>query len=92
MTVSEVSSTYNQSATTGTAQDLERERDLFQLMGQLEQILVRLDTVSASKKLPGSIEIAKEILVELVEFSDERLGKDSATDLIGQVCDFHEST
>jgi hypothetical protein len=73
-------------------QDAEHERELFQLMGQLEQILVRLDEVSAAKRLTGSIEIAKEILVELVEFSDSRFKKESLAELIDQVCDFHEKT
>jgi hypothetical protein len=92
MSVSKVGPTTKPSALAAPPQDAEFERELFQLMGQLEQILVRLDAVSSSKRLPGSIEIAKEILVELVEFAEPRFKKESLTGIIGQVCDFHEQT
>jgi hypothetical protein len=81
-----------QSLAAGQSRDAELEREMFQLMGQLEQILVRMDTVGESKRLSGSIEIAKEILVELVEFSEQRFKKEPLNPLINQVCDFHEHT
>jgi hypothetical protein len=92
MSVSNVGTLRNQSATSGSSLDAEQERALFQLMGQLEQILVRMDDIGASKRLPGSIEVAKELLVELVDFSEKRYEKDLTTPLVDQVCDFHEST
>ncbi len=92
MAVSNVGSLFDQSAAFGPSQDAEHERCLFQLMGQLEQILVRLDTLNGSKRFSGSVEIAKEILVELVEFSESQFPKDQSKVLIDQVCDFHEST
>lgn len=92
MSVSKVGMVHDRSPAAGQTPDSEHERALFQLMGQLEQILVRLDTVSDSKRLPGSIEIGKEILVELVEFSEQRFEKEPLKVLINQVCDFHELT
>ncbi len=92
MSVSKAGLVYDPSAALGSSQDAEHERALFQLMGQLEQILVRLDAVGESKRLAGSIEIAKEILVELVEFSEKRFEKQSLAALIDHVCDFHELT
>lgn len=74
------------------SKDADFERELFQLMGQLEQILARLDEVSAAKRLPVTIEIAKEIFVELLEFAQPRLGKESLKAIIDQVCEFHEQT
>jgi len=70
MSVSNVGTLRNHSATSGTSLDAEQGRALFQLMGQLEQILVRMDEFGASKRLPGYIEVAKELLIELVEFSE----------------------
>ena len=92
MSVSNVGTVQNQSAQAGTPGDAEHERLLFQLMGKLEQILVRLDEVPATKRLAGSLEVAKEILVEIVEFSEQRYEKSSTKPLIDQVCDFHDST
>lgn len=90
MSVSQVGSP--RLSASGSGSDTELERSLFQLMGKLEQVLVRVDSLPASKKLPGSIEIAKEILVELVEFSDERFDQSQTGPVIDQVCDFHEAT
>ena len=92
MSVSNIGKSHGQPAGAVTSRDAELERALFQLMGQLEQILVRMDAVSESKRVPGSVEIAKEILVELVEFSEARFEKASLKPLIDQVCDFHEHT
>lgn len=92
MSVSNVGELKNQSAAPGASQDAEHERLLFQLMGKLEQILVRMDEVGASHRLSGTIEIAKEILVELIEFSEERFDQSRTEPLIDQVCDFHELT
>lgn len=92
MSVSNVNTLQGQALAAGGSQDAELERALFQLMGQLEQVLVRLDPLSGAKRLPGSIEIAKEILVALIEFSDGRFAKSQTTALIDQVCDFHELT
>ena len=90
MSVSKVGKVSGQSPAAAPSRDAELERALFQLMGRLEQILVRMDAVSESKRLPGSIEIAKEILVEVVEFSESRFEKAALLPLIDQVCDFHE--
>lgn len=92
MSVSDVGTRRNQSATAGSSPDAEQERALFQLMGQLEQILVRLDDVGATKRVPGSIEIAKELLVELVEFSEKRYEDSLTAPLVDRVCDFHQGT
>ena len=92
MSVSKVGTLKAQAQAAGQSRDAEHERLLFQLMGQLEQILVRMDALSDSKRLPGSIEIVKEILVELVEFSEPRFDKESLRPLINKVCDFHEAT
>ena len=92
MSVSNVGSVYGQSAGTGSSDDAEHSRALFQLMGRLEQILSRLDAVTGAKRLPGAIETSKEILVELVEFSEERFEKNRTDAAIGRVCDFHENT
>lgn len=91
MSVSKVGPVNVQPAS-GASSDAEHERVLFQLMGRLEQILVRMDSLSDSKRVPGSIEIVKEILVELVEFSEPRFEKEPLERLIDKVCDFHEAT
>ncbi len=92
MTVSNVGSVSNRSAGAERSQDAEHARLMFQLMGRLEQILARLDGFSGAKRLPGAMEISKEILVELVEFAEERFDKPQTDALIGQVCDYHENT
>lgn len=92
MSVSKAGAMTKPSALAVPTQDAEFERELFQLMGELEQVLVRLDAVSAAKRLPASIEIAKEILVELLEFAQPRFQKESLTGIIDQVCEFHEQT
>lgn len=92
MSVSDVNTLQCQEIATGDTRDTEHERALFQLMGQLEQILARLDSLTGSKRLPGSIEIAKELLVGLIEFSEQRFEKTQTSGLIEQVCDFHELT
>lgn len=92
MSVSKAGTITKPSSVAVPTPDAEFERELFQLMGKLEQILARLDAVSSAKRLPGSIEIAKEILVELVEFSEPRFKKEQLKGLIDQVCDFHEQT
>jgi hypothetical protein len=92
MSVSNFGKVFGQTPTAGPSCDAELERALFQLMGQLEQILVRMDAVSETKRLPGSIEIAKELLVELVEFAEARFEKAELLPLIDRVCDFHDHT
>lgn len=92
MSVSNVNAIQDQAMAVGNSQDAELERALFQLMGQLEQILVRLDALSGTKRLPGTIEIGKELLVAMIEFSEGRFEKTQTAALIDQVCDFHELT
>jgi hypothetical protein len=92
MSVSKAGSFAKPSGTAVPSKDTGFERELFQLISQLEQILARLDAVSAAKRLPSSIEIAKELLVELLEFSQPRFKKESLTAIIEQVCEFHEQT
>ena len=92
MSVSNVGSVSDPSASAGRSQDAEYGRALFQLMGRLEQILARLDAITGAKRLPGAIELSKEILVELVEFTEERFDKSQTNPLIGRVCDYHANT
>ena len=92
MSVSNVGSVSDPSAGADRSQDAEHGRAMFQLMGRLEQILARLDTITGAKRLPGAIGISKEILVELVEFTEERFDKPQTDALIGRVCDYHENT
>ena len=92
MSVSKAGSPTKPSGTAVPSKDTGFERELFQLISQLEQILARLDEVSTAKRLPSSIEIAKELLVELLEFSQPRFKKESLKPIIDQVCEFHEQT
>jgi hypothetical protein len=92
MSVSKAGAMTKPSSLAAPAKDADFQRELFQLMGQLEQILARLDEVSAAKRLPVTMEVAKEVLVELLEFSQPRFGKEAQKSIIDQVCAFHEQT
>ena len=73
-------------------EDGELENGLIQLMGRLEQMLIRLDDVKQDRHIPLTLKLAKKMLVEVLNFAESRLSQEVLTPPIARLCQVHAQT
>jgi hypothetical protein len=81
--------------TVSDIEDTDLEARLFQLMGRLEQTLVRLGETQGApgtRHQTAAVDLAKEMLVDVLEFAANELEPAGIDELTDRACELHEVT
>ena len=70
--------------------DVRLHDDCIVLLSELAHLLDRLDREAKSARLSGAIDVAKDILVEMLEFDAHHFGNDSVAPVLGRVCELRD--
>ncbi len=72
------------------ARDARLHDDCIVLLGELVSRLDQLDRETKATRLSGAIDIAKDLLVEVLEFDASHFGNDAVAPQLGRVCELRD--
>ena len=72
------------------ARDARLHDDCIVLLGELVRLLDQLDRETKSTRLSGAIDVAKDVLVELLEFDANHFGNDAVAPQLGRICELRD--
>jgi hypothetical protein len=74
-----------------TSQDAQLENDCIQVLAQLEIMVERLPLNGTDSEFDASLEIAKEMLVVVIDYVTQRFGQDTVAQELRRVCELRDS-
>ena len=72
------------------ARDVRLYDECIVLLSELVRLLDRLDRETKSKRLSGAIDVAKDVLIALLDFDTRQFGNDVVAHLLGRICELRD--